>query len=124
MGKLYEYDQGQIPYDMVAWHGTYTTFKYKLKRSINRGTVDRDQSDPSIYCVLTARSKTREVSTADFLVFTPKWQVTSNTFRPLYYHRSFCTEIMGIVCGKWALSSSLEPGGLTHEPSYLPYGET
>jgi homogentisate 1,2-dioxygenase len=32
--------------------------------------------------------------------------------------------MMGMVCGKWALSSSLKPGGLTYEPSYLAHGES
>ena len=90
----------------VAWYGHYPPFKYKLERFINSGTVDRDQSGPS-------------VSMADFLVFTPGWQVVSNTFRPPYYYGNSCTEIIGMVCGKWALSSSLELGGLTYELSYL-----
>ncbi|KAK1754157.1 homogentisate 1,2-dioxygenase [Echria macrotheca] len=123
-GKLFGYEQGHTPFDVVGWHGTYAPFKYKLERFINSGTVDRDQSDPSIYCVLTTRSKIQGVSTADFLAFTPKWQVARNTFRPPYYHRNVCTEVMGMVCGKWTLSSSLEPGGLTYEPSYLPHGES
>ncbi|KAK3341953.1 homogentisate 1,2-dioxygenase [Lasiosphaeria hispida] len=83
VGKLFTYNQGHTPFNVVAWHGNYTPY-----------------NDPSIYC-----------------------QVACNTFRPPYYHRNVCTEIMGMVCGKWALSGSLEPGGLTYEPSYMPHGE-
>ncbi|KAK0642228.1 putative homogentisate 1,2-dioxygenase [Cercophora newfieldiana] len=124
VGKLFAYEQGHTPFDVVAWHGNYAPYKYELGRFINSATVDRDQSDPSIYCVLTTKSKVPGVSTADFLVFTPKWQVSRNTFRPPYYHRNVCTELMGMVCGKWALSSLPEPGGLTYEPSYMPHGES
>lgn len=46
------------------------------------------------------RGKTREVSIADFLIFTLKWQVVSNTFQPPYYYRNVYTEIIGMVCKK------------------------
>ncbi|OIW32644.1 homogentisate 1,2-dioxygenase [Coniochaeta ligniaria NRRL 30616] len=124
VGQLFAYDQNHTPFDVVAWHGTYAPYKYKLERFINSATADRDQSDPSVYTVLTAKSKIPGVSTSDFIVFTPKWQATRNTFRPPYYHRNVATELMGMVCGSWALSSLLEPGGLTYEPSYMPHGES
>jgi homogentisate 1,2-dioxygenase len=124
VGQLFTYEQSHTPFDVVAWHGNYTPYKYALKKFINSATVDRDQSDPSIYCVLTAKSKISGVSLSDFLIFTPKWQVTSNTFRLPYYHRNVATEIMGMMYGSWALSSHLEPGGLTYEPSYMPHGES
>jgi len=125
VGQLFAYEQAHTPFDVVAWHGNYTPYKYALERFINSATVDRDQSDPSIYCVLTAKSKIPGVSTSDFLIFTPKWQVTRNTFRPPYYHRNVATELMGMVYGTWGGSgTSLEPGGLTYEPSYMPHGES
>jgi homogentisate 1,2-dioxygenase len=124
-GQMFNYQQDHTPYDVVAWHGNYAPYKYAMEKFINSATVDRDQSDPSIYCVLTAKSKIPEVSTSDFLVFTPKWSVTRNTFRPPYYHRNMATEIMGMMYGNWAGSATqLEPGGLTYEPSYMPHGET
>jgi homogentisate 1,2-dioxygenase len=90
---------------------------------VNSATVDKDQSDPSIYCVLTARSKMPGVSLADFLIFTPKWSVTSNTFRPPYYHRNVNTEIMGMFYGDWyGTGHSLAPGGLSYEVSFMPHG--
>ncbi|KAK0383487.1 hypothetical protein NLU13_9398 [Sarocladium strictum] len=124
-GQLFSYDQNHTPYDVVAWHGNYAPYKYALEKFINTATVDRDQSDPSIYCVLTAKSKMPGVSLSDFLVFTPKWSVTRNTFRPPYYHRNVATEIMGVIYGTWGGSSThLSPGGLTYEPSYMPHGES
>lgn len=124
-GQLFSYEQGHTPYDVVAWHGNYAPYKYAMEKFINAATVDRDQSDPSVYCVLTAKSKIPGVATSDFLVFTPKWSVTRNTFRPPYYHRNMATEIMGMMYGTWGGSAAqLEPGGLTYEPSYMPHGET
>lgn len=124
MGQLFVYEQDHTPFDVVAWHGNYTPYKYPMERFINMSTVVRDQADPSIYCVLTARSKIPGVALSDFLVFTPKWSVTTNTFRPPYYHRNVATELMGMSYGSWTLSSALEPGGLTYEPSYMPHGES
>ncbi|RKU48831.1 hypothetical protein DL546_007173 [Coniochaeta pulveracea] len=124
IGQHFTYEQNHTPFDVVAWHGNYTPYKYALEKFINNATVERDQSDPSIYCVLTAKSKIPGVSLSDFLIFTPKWQVTSNTFRLPYYHRNVATEIMGMMYGRWALTSHLEPGGLTYEPSYMPHGES
>jgi homogentisate 1,2-dioxygenase len=95
-----------------------------MEKFINMSTVERDQADPSIYCVLTAKSKISGVALTDFLIFTPRWCTTKNTFRPPYYHRNVATELMGMAYGTWALSSALEPGGLTYEPSYMPHGES
>ncbi|KAL2810748.1 homogentisate 1,2-dioxygenase, partial [Aspergillus granulosus] len=125
MGEHFVYKQGHTPFDVVAWHGTYAPYKYAMEKFINAATVDRDQSDPSIYCVLTAKSKRPGAALSDFLVFTPKWNATRNTFRPPYYHRNVATEIMGMTYGKWGGSATnLQPGGLTYEPSYMPHGES
>ncbi|KEY73067.1 hypothetical protein S7711_06139 [Stachybotrys chartarum IBT 7711] len=125
VGDLFVYEQDHTPYDVVAWHGNYAPYKYAMEKFINSATVDRDQSDPSIYCVLTAKSKIPGIALSDFLVFTPKWSVTRNTFRPPYYHRNVATEMMGMMYGTWGGSATnLMPGGLTYEPSYMPHGET
>ncbi|KAL4864578.1 hypothetical protein BDV12DRAFT_201005 [Aspergillus spectabilis] len=125
VGDLYVYKQGHTPFDVVAWHGNYAPYKYAMEKFINSATVAWDQSDPSIYCVLTAKSKRSRVALSDFLVFTPKWSTTRNTFWPPYYHRNVATEIMGMAYGKWAGSTTcLQPGGLTYEPSYMPHGES
>jgi homogentisate 1,2-dioxygenase len=122
-GRLFEYDQEHTPFDVVAWHGNYVPYKYALEKFVNTSTVDKEQSDPSIYCVLMAKSKTPGIALSECLVFTPKWSVTTDSFRPPYYHRNVCTEIMGMVYGNWYGSAmSLEPGGLTYEPSFMPHG--
>lgn len=122
-GQLFEYDQDHSPFDVVAWHGNYVPYKYAMEKFINSATVDREQSDPSIYCVLMAKSKVPGLALTELLVFTPRWSVPDNTFRPPYYHRNVCTELMGMVYGKWHGSATkLEPGGLTYEPSLMPHG--
>jgi homogentisate 1,2-dioxygenase len=122
-GQLFEYEQEHTPFDVVAWHGNYVPYKYAMEKFVNSATVDKEQSDPSIYCVLMARSKVPGVALTELLVFTPKWSVTSNTFRPPYYHRNVATELMGMIYGVWTGSvTTLVPGGLTYEPSLMPHG--
>ncbi|KAK6384551.1 hypothetical protein LTS17_002114 [Exophiala oligosperma] len=124
-GRLFEYEQEHTPFDVVAWHGNYAPYKYATEKFVNSATVEKEQSDPSIYCVLMAKSKTPGVALTELLVFTPRWSVTTNSFRPPYYHRNVCTELMGMIYGEWKGSATLlEPGGLTYEPSLMPHGES
>lgn len=124
-GSLQICHQSHSPFDVVAWHGNYVPYKYAIEKFVNMANVEKDQADPTIYCVLTARSKIPGASISDFLVFTPKWIPTSNTFRPPYYHRNMSTEIMGLIYGRYGGSSHvLEPGGLSYEASFMPHGET
>ncbi|KIY48782.1 putative homogentisate 1,2-dioxygenase [Fistulina hepatica ATCC 64428] len=124
-GKLYMCKQDHTPFDVVAWHGNYVPYKYLLTKFVNVGNLEKDQMDPTVYCVLTARSKIPGVSLTDFLVFTPRWSVATDTFRPPYYHRNMSTEVMGLLYGTYGGSSHvLEPGGLSYEASFMPHGET
>jgi homogentisate 1,2-dioxygenase len=124
-GSLHSCRQNHTPFDVVAWRGNLIPYKYAIEKFINVANVEVDQADPTVYCVLTARSKVAGVSLTDFLVFTPKWIPTSNTFRPPYYHRNMSTEVMGLLYGRYGGSSHvLEPGGLSYEASYMPHGET
>ena len=116
--------QTHTPFDVVAWHGNYAPYKYDITKFVNTACVEKEQADPTIYCVLTARSKVPGVSICDFLAFTERWMTTSNTFRPPYYHRNMSTEVMGLIYGKWGGSAPLEPGGLTYESSFMPHGES
>lgn len=124
-GGLHVCRQNHSPFDVVAWHGNLVPYKYAIEKFVNMANVEKDQADPTIYCVLTAPSKTPSVSLTDLLVFTPKWLTTSDTFRPPYYHRNMSTEIMGLLYGTYGGSSHvMEPGGLSYEASYMPHGET
>lgn len=124
-GTLHICHQNHTPFDVVAWHGNLVPYKYAIEKFINMANVELDQADPTIYCVLTAKSHVPGASLTDFLVFTPKTISTHDTFRPPYYHRNMSTEIMGLVYGTYGGSSHvLEPGGLSYEASYMPHGET
>ncbi|KII95684.1 hypothetical protein PLICRDRAFT_96456 [Plicaturopsis crispa FD-325 SS-3] len=124
-GQLYSCHQNHTPFDVVAWHGNYVPYKYALEKFTNVGCLEKDQMDPTVYCVLSARSGPGGGTLSDFLVFTPKWSVAENTFRPPYYHRNMSTEVMGLLYGVYGGSShTLEPGGLSYEASFMPHGET
>ncbi|KAG4433493.1 hypothetical protein IFR05_011031 [Cadophora sp. M221] len=124
-GALYRCTQNHTPFDVVAWHGTYAPYKYAIEKFVAYGTLDKDQADPTISCILLAKSKVPGINISEFLAFTPKWCVTSNTFRPPYYHRNMASEVMGLLYGKYGGSSHvLEAGGLSYEASFMPHGET
>ncbi|KAK9422698.1 putative Homogentisate 1,2-dioxygenase [Seiridium unicorne] len=124
-GKLWSYNQQHTPFDVVAWHGNCIPYKYALEKFINSAVVDRDQSDPSIYTVLMAKSKIPGIAITEVMAFTPKWNVTTNTFRPPYFHRNMAAEVMGIISGPYGGSSrDLRAGGLSFQSSYTPHGET
>ncbi|RDW80198.1 homogentisate 1,2-dioxygenase [Coleophoma cylindrospora] len=123
-GKLYQCQQDHTPFDVVAWHGNYAPYKYDVSRFIPSAVVDKDQSDPSVYIVLMARSKIPGVALTEVMMFPPKWTV-NDSFRPPYYHRNVATEIMGLVYGSYAGSSKdLQVGGLSFQSSFMPHGET
>ena len=43
------------------------------------GSIQKDHIDPSIFCVLTAKSKTPGAPLADFLIFSGRWDVATGT---------------------------------------------
>lgn len=63
-------------------HLSYVPYKYAMEKFVNVGSISKDHIDPSIFCVLTAKSKTPGSPLADFLIFSPRWDVASHTFRP------------------------------------------
>ncbi|PHH77303.1 hypothetical protein CDD82_3569 [Ophiocordyceps australis] len=124
-GSLHTCRQGHTPFDVVAWHGNLVPYKYAMERFVNMANANKDQADPTIYCVLTAPSNTPGSSLTDLLVFTKKWITAADTFRPPYYHRNMSTEVMGLIYGQYGGSSHvLEGGGLSYEASYMPHGES
>nr|GAT52499.1 predicted protein [Mycena chlorophos] len=122
-GKLFACHQEHTPFDVVAWHGNYVPFKYALEKFVNIGSISKDHIDPSIFCVLTARSKQANVPLADFLIFSPRWDVSSGSFRPPYYHRNSSTEFMGLLYGVYGgRSDGFQPGGASYETGFCPHG--
>ena len=122
MGEIFETHQKHTPFDVVAWHGNYTPYKYNLDNFCCMNSVTFDHPDPSIYTVLTAPSPTPGVAVADFVIFPPRWMVMNNTFRPPYYHRNCMTEFMGMVYGKYDAKVGFVPGGSSLHSCMTPHG--
>ena len=92
-----------------------------------------DHIDPSIFCVLTAKSRDPTAPLADFLIFSPRWDVASreyqltrtrqigiltkiDTYRPPYYHRNAASELMGLIYGGYGgRSDEFQPGSVSYE---------
>jgi homogentisate 1,2-dioxygenase len=122
-GKFFKSTQEHCPFDVVAWHGNYVPYKYDMTKFVNVGSISVDHIDPSIFCILTARSRDPEAPLADFLIFSPRWDVASHTYRPPYYHRNVASELMGLVYGDYGgRSDEFQPGGVSFECGMVPHG--
>lgn len=122
-GKFFKSSQSHCPFDVIAWHGNYVPYKYDLTKFVNVGSISVDHIDPSIFCVLTARSRDPEAPLADFLIFSPRWDVASHTYRPPYYHRNVASELMGLIYGEYGgRSDEFQPGGVSFECGMVPHG--
>ncbi|GBE88553.1 Homogentisate 1,2-dioxygenase [Sparassis crispa] len=122
-GQLFVCNQDHTPFDVVAWHGNYIPYKYDLDKFAAMGSILKDHADPSIYCVLTAKSKTPAAPLIDFVIFSPRWDATRNTFRPPFFHRNCATEMLGIIHGSYGgRSEALVAGSLSYESGFCPHG--
>ncbi len=122
-GELYATEIGQSPLDVVAWHGNYAPYKYDLRRFSPIGSILFDHVDPSIYTVLTAPSEIPGTANIDFVLFSDRWLVAENTFRPPWYHRNLMSEFMGLVTGVYdARPDGFLPGGASLHNQMLPHG--
>ncbi|EKM57782.1 uncharacterized protein PHACADRAFT_251625 [Phanerochaete carnosa HHB-10118-sp] len=121
-GQLFTCNQDHTPFDIVAWHGNYVPYKYNLDSFISLGSLTRDHVDPSIWTVLTARSKTSGVALADFVFAGERWDVAEKTFRPPYFHRNTASEILGIISGDFGFVGDFKPGALLLETGFGPHG--
>lgn len=123
-GKLFQYTQPHTPFDVVAWHGRYSPYKYDLSHFTHL-SANTDQLDPTAYSVLTAPSRWPGVNLVDFCVFGEKYAVAKDTLRIPYYHRTMAAELMGVIRGRYGGSvRKLEPGGMSLEQGYMAHGES
>jgi homogentisate 1,2-dioxygenase len=112
LGNLWEAEYDHSPLNVVAWHGTYTPYKYDLARFNCINSVTFDHPDPSIYTVLTSPSEIAGTANFDFAIFPPRWMVAEHTFRPPWFHRNFMNEFMGLIYGEYdAKAEGFLPGG-------------
>uniref|UniRef100_A0AAY4APQ3 Homogentisate 1,2-dioxygenase n=1 Tax=Denticeps clupeoides TaxID=299321 RepID=A0AAY4APQ3_9TELE len=122
-GKMFSCQQDFSPFNVVAWHGNYTPYKYNLENFMVINCVAYDHADPSIFTVLTAKSTRPGVAIADFVIFPPRWGVADHTFRPPYYHRNCMSEFMGLIKGHYeAKEEGFQPGGASLHSIMTPHG--
>ncbi|MGL4288004.1 MAG: homogentisate 1,2-dioxygenase, partial [Phreatobacter sp.] len=122
-GAIWAADIAHSPLDVVAWHGNYAPYKYDLRRYSPVGPVLFDHADPSIFTVLTSPSETPGTANIDFVIFSDRWLVAENTFRPPWYHMNVMSEFMGLVYGQYdAKPQGFVPGGVSLHNSMLPHG--
>lgn len=100
-GHQFETEREGTPFNVVAWHGNYSPYRYDLTKFCCINSVTFDHPDPSIYTVLTCKGDDVGTATADFVIFPERWMVMENTFRPPWYHRNCMSEFMGMVWGKY-----------------------
>lgn len=68
-GQLTAIKQAHSPFDVVAWHGNVVPYKYDLIKSSSQNSTSIDHTDPSIFTVLTAKTRDPSTPLADFLWF-------------------------------------------------------
>ena len=122
-GQLHSAALGHSPLDVVAWTGNSAPCKYDLARFNAMGSVTYDHPDPSINTVLTSPSNTPGVANLDLVVFSPRWSVAEDTFRPPWFHRNAMSEFMGLIDGTYdAKAEGFLPGGASLHNAMVPHG--
>jgi homogentisate 1,2-dioxygenase len=122
-GTLWRTRLAHSPLDVVAWHGNYAPYKYDLRRYSPVGPVLFDHADPSIFTVLTSRSEVEGTANVDFILFSDRWSVAEDTFRPPWYHMNIMSEFMGLIEGVYdAKPHGFVPGGMSLHNCMLPHG--
>ena len=123
-GRLWAAEIAHSPLDVVAWHGNYAPYKYDLRKFAPVGPILFDHADPSIFTVLTSPSETPGTANIDFVIFSDRWLVAENTFRPPWYHLNVMSEFMGLVYGVYDAKTGggFRPGGASLHNTLLPHG--
>lgn len=122
-GRHYRTQIDHSPLDVVAWHGNYVPYKYDLRDFSPVGAILFDHPDPSIFTVLTSPSGEAGTANIDFVIFSDRWLVGENTFRPPWYHRNIMSEFMGLIYGQYdAKEEGFTPGGMSLHNMMLPHG--
>ncbi len=123
-GAVWAADIDHSPLDVVAWHGNYAPYKYDLRKYSPVGPVLVDHADPSIFTVLTSPSETPGTANVDFVLFSDRWLVAENTFRPPWYHMNVMSEFMGLIYGVYDAKTGggFVPGGMSLHNCMLPHG--
>ncbi|MEJ2408863.1 MAG: homogentisate 1,2-dioxygenase [Novosphingobium sp.] len=98
-GKFWAIDLDHSPFDVVAWRGSLTPYKYDMRKFVSMGTATVDHPDPSIFCALTSPSHDISGCNADVMIIPPRWVVGDHTLHLPGFHRNTVAEISSLVCG-------------------------
>lgn len=120
-GRFWATTAPHSPFDVVAWHGTYAPFVYRLDDFQSMGSVAFDHPDPSVLTVLTCPMDTHGRNAIDVAVFRGRWDPTEHTFRPPYFHRNSAIEF-NMVLGSSAETGPFRPGAFIYTPYLTPHG--
>ena len=123
-GTLWTAEIAHSPLDVVAWHGNYAPYKYALRRVAQVGPGRGAPADPRLFTVLTSPSEPPGTANVDFVLFSDRWLVAEDTFRPPWYHLNVMSEFMGLVYGVYDAKTGggFAPGGISLHNSMLPHG--
>ena len=74
--------------------------------------------------MLTSPSETPGTANIDFVIFSDRWLVAENTFRPPWYHMNVMSEFMGLIYGQYDAKTGggFVPGGFSLHNTMLPHG--
>ena len=121
-GALHVATQDHSPFDVVGWHGNHVPFVYDLAAFSPSGNVRFDHGDPSVHTVLSAPLDEDGTHTLDLVTFPPRWDATTGTFRPPFFHRNVTAEINGIVRESPPPGSPFQPGVCFLTPPLTGHG--
>lgn len=121
-GKLWSVYLDYSPFDVVAWRGRLTPYKYDMRKFVAMGTATVDHPDPSIYCALASPSHDVSGCNADFMILPPRWLVGDHTLHLPGFHRNAVTEISSIVCGMPVNNGIDLNGTISVTNNWAPHG--
>jgi homogentisate 1,2-dioxygenase len=121
-GRLWSVYLDYSPFDVVAWRGSLTPYKYDMRNFVAMGTATVDHPDPSIYCALASPAHDVSGCNADFMIIPPRWLVGDHTLHLPGFHRNAVTEISSIVCGMPVTNGIDLNGSVGVTNSWSPHG--
>jgi homogentisate 1,2-dioxygenase len=87
------------------------------------GAIQFDHPDPSIFTVMPSPSGEAGTANIDFVIFSERWMVAENTFRPPWYHCNTMSEFMALIYGIYdAKPEGGMLGGMSLHHMMLPHG--
>lgn len=121
-GVLQVATQDHSPFDVAGWHGNHVPFVYDLAAFSPSGNVRFDHGDPSVHTVLSSPLDEHGTHTLDLVTFPPRWDVSTGTFRPPFFHRNVTAEINGIIRDTPPPGSPFLPGATFVTPPMTAHG--